>query len=420
MKTWLLNCVVWIGLATGQGWAGGMVTPADLPPSDAVKQVLDALPAVKAAQAELHAAEAERDRLKAGTYEYSLSLVGQRRNVTGDANYKEWNVALERGMRLPGKANLDARVGEQGVLAATEKVADARHEGARQLLSYWYAARQVHLEAGLWRKQVALLAEQKRIVEIRVNRGDGSQLEALQAEAALSQARSTAAATEARERTALADLKVRFPELPVPDETLAQPTPPEGDEALWLERTLAHNHELLAARHELEKAKLLGRRAEADRLPDPTLGLYAANEQGGRDKIVGLILSVSLPGEARRSQVRVQMAQADAKAEMEAATRRRLVAESAANWQRALSGAESWRQLNEASNAVNRHAELARRANELGELGLSDALFARRTALEAELAAGQARLTGNEASARLMLDAHALWSLDGDEVDRNL
>jgi outer membrane protein TolC len=100
---------------------------------------------------------------------------------------------------------------------------------------------------------------------------------------------------------------------------------------------------------------------------------------------------------------------------MEAAARRRLTATSEANWQRASAGVDSWRRLDEAAQAVARHADLAQKANELGELGLSEVLLARRSALEAELAAGQARLAANEAIARLMLDAHQLWSLEDDD-----
>lgn len=389
--------------------------PMDLPPLAAVEQALSTQPMVRAAQADLRGAEAEHSRLKAGEHEYGLRLSTQRRSVSGGPDYTEWGAALERGWRWNGKAGLDDRIGAQGVMAAQEKIGDARHESARQLLTLWYAARQAGLESGLWQKQADLLKEQKRIVAIRVKRGDAARLDALQADAALAQALSQGAAARAREKAALAELQARFPELPAPDNGVAQPVAPEGDQAAWLEHTLEHNHELLTVQRMLEKARLQTRRAEADRTPDPVLGLHLANEQGGNDKILGFSVSIPLPGEARRSQARVQLAQAEAMAEMEAATRRRLAAESAANWQRAASGVESWRQLEDAAQAMERHADLARRALELGELGLSETLLAQRAALESRMAAGQARLAANEAIARLMLDAHRLWPLGGDD-----
>jgi len=45
-------------------------------------------------------------------------------------------------------------------------------------------------------------------------------------------------------------------------------------------------------------------------------------------------------------------------------------------------------------------------------------LLAQRAALEAQLAAGQARLSANEALARLLLDAHQLWPL-GEQDDHH-
>lgn len=392
--------------------------PADLPPAAAVAQALATHPGVRAAQAELRGAEAERSRLVAGEHEYNLRLATQRRAVQGGPDYMEWSAGLERGLRLSGKAELDARIGEQGVLEAGERVGDARHEAARQLLGLWYAARQAGLETRLWRQQIGLVEDQKRIVDTRVKRGDAARLDTLQADAALAQAQSQAAAAEAREKAALAELGARFPELPVPGEADAEPVLPEGGAAAWLEHTLEHNHELLAARRALDKARLQTRRAEAERRPDPTLGLHLASEQGGDERIVGVSLSVPLPGEGRRAMAGARLAQAEALAEMEAAARRRLAAEAAANWQRAAAGVESWRRLEEAAQAVGRHADLARRAHALGELGLSDTLLARRAALEARLAAGQARLAANEAIARLLLDAHRLWPLGDDDEHR--
>ncbi|MEW6678577.1 MAG: TolC family protein [Pseudomonadota bacterium] len=403
-------CALW---TTGV-LAAGMIPPADLPPLAAVEQALSTQPLVRAAQAEVRGAQAEHNLLKAGEHEFGLSLSTQRRSVSGGADYTEWGLGIERGLRLPGKAALDDRIGAQSVLAAEERIGDARHEIARQLLGLWYAAKQAGGEADLWRRQADVLKEQLRIVQTRMKRGDAARLDVLQAEAAQAQAQSQAVAAEAREQTALAELRARFPELPPPDDQVAAPTIPEGDEALWLSRTLEHNHELMAAQRALEKARLQTRRAEANRLPDPILGLHMASEQGGNDKIIGVSVSIPLPGQARRSQARVQLAQAEALAEMEAATRRRLAAESAANWQRVAAGVASWQRLDEAAQAVTSHAALSRRAHELGELGLSETLLAQRTALEAQLAAGQARLAANEAIARLLLDAHQLWPLGAD------
>lgn len=415
------RCHGWLAiLAVCAGFAAPAQAgpPADLPPLAAVEQALAAHPMVRAAQAQMRGAQAEHGVLQAGEHEFDLNLTTQRRSLSGGPDYTEYGVAIERALRLPAKSRLDDEIGRKGVAAAEERIGDARHESARQLIALWYAARQAGLEAGLWRRQADLLRQEQAIVEKRMQRGDAARLELLQAEAALAQALSQGSAAAAREQAALADLAARYPELPAPDSQVATPEVPAGDAALWRDRTLEHNHELLAVQRALEKAQLQTRRAEANRTPDPTLGLHFANEQGGNDRIIGLSLRLPLPGEGRRGQAQVRLAEAQALAEMEAATRRRLSAESGANWQRAVAGVASWQRLEDAAQAVGRYADLARRAHELGEMGLSETLLAQRTALEAQLAAGTARLAANEAIARLLLDAHQLWPLRDEHEPR--
>lgn len=389
-----------------------VAAPADLPPTAAVLQSLASLPVVRAAQAEMRAARAEHRQLKAGEYEYTLGLSGQRRQVSAGPNSNEWQTSLERGLRLPGKARLDDRIGEQMVQEAEERVGDARHEAARQLLALWYAALQARSEAGLWHKQADILTEEQRIVQIRVKRGDAARLDSLQADAAVAQASSQARQAEARAQAALAELRQRFPEVPLGIPAEAPPVMPSGDEADWIARTLAHNHELLATQKAAERARLLTQRAERDRIPDPVIGLHYGSEQSGDERIFGVSLTIPLSGKGRLAKADRHLAQAQAMSEMEAGVLRRLSAEAAANWQKASAGVESHRRQQAAAAAMARHADLARRAHELGELGLSDTLLARRNAIDVQLAAAQTRLAANEAIARLLLDAHQLWAVN--------
>lgn len=386
--------------------------PADLPPADVVVRVLEGHPSVRVAEAEVRAAEAAAAQLKAGGYEFGVNLSGQRRDTAAGPAYNEWELGIERGLRLPGKARLDARIGEQGLLAARERVADARHEAARQLLTLWYGARKSREEAALWRDQAALLAKQKSFVETRVKRGDAARLDLLQMESATAQAEAQVESAEARERLALVELQAAFPELPIPGDARALPSVPEGEVALWQTRATEHSHELAVVERERDMANFLAERARADRVPDPTLGLRIASEQGGDDRIVGIGLSMPIPGTARSARAAELLARADARAEQVAATRRRLSAGIEAAWRSAVAGVAAWQRQEEVARLASAQAELATRANGLGEFSLPDTLIARRAAIEAKLAAGQSRLSANEAIARLMLDAHALWPLE--------
>lgn len=405
-------------LAFGLAGAAAASAPADLPPEPAVARALANHPLVHAAEATARAAQAEHDRLRSGSHEFGLRLGSARRSVNGGPDFNEWEAGLERGLRLPGKTRLDDAIGERGVQEARERVGDARHEAGRQLLALWYGWRQAEAEARIWRGQTALLAEQRRIVEVRVKRGDAARLDYLQVDAVWAQADSAARMAEARRDQATAELKARFPELSVPEADTAEPAMPAGGEAEWIAHTLEHNHELLALQLAGEGLQFQARRAEADKLPDPTVGLRYASERDGEEKVLGLSVSVPIPGASRRAQARVWQGQAEAMAEQVVALRRSLSAQAAGNWHRAVAGVESWRRLQAAAGSVGQHADLARRAYELGELGLTETLLARRSALEAQLAAEQARLAGNEAVARLLLDAHRLWPLGGEAEHR--
>ncbi|MBW7930507.1 MAG: TolC family protein [Gammaproteobacteria bacterium] len=390
--------------------------PADLPPLEVVNALLDHHPAVLEAEARLRMAMAERDALRAGSHEAELRLSGQRRDITGDPrDSREWGASIERGFRLFGKAGLDRQIGARGVGEARENVGDARHETGRQLLGLWYGALRAMAENNLRAEQTALLEQVRETVDKRTRRGDAARLELLQADASLAQARSGQQQALGRQQAAVSALRASFPDLPVAMPRTIEPVLPPGGQDEWVTATLAHNHELLAVQNALEASRLAARRASRDRLPDPTLGIYYQNEQHRDEEVVGVSVAVPIGLGARRAEVRRQFSQAEAFAALELATRQRLAAEALVNWEHAASGTETWRQLQLAAQATTRHAELARRAWELGELPLAEALLARSQAFDAEVAAELARLDANEAISRLLLDAHHLWATEDDD-----
>ena len=87
-----------------------------------VVAVLERHPAVLAAEAGVQFEEANRARLKAGAYEFTVRADAQNRHVTvapGSTNYGEYGVAVERPVRLPTKAVLDEKIGAEGVQVAS-------------------------------------------------------------------------------------------------------------------------------------------------------------------------------------------------------------------------------------------------------------------------------------------------------------
>jgi outer membrane protein TolC len=390
----------------------------DLPPAAEVVEVLERLPTVAAARAAIRLEEANRQRLEAGPHETVLRLTGQRREVrpAPGAQYGEWNVALERAFRLPGKAELDARLGEEGVEQARLALGDALHEAARSLLKSWFAWVKENVQTALWREQVALIREQLAVVERRIRAGDAPRMERLAAEAALAQAEANLAQARFREQAAATELARRFPGLRLPAEmkpVLA--SPPPFDAAYWRKKVLDHNHELAAAQAAARRSRLMVARAEAERLPDPTLGVHAGRERGGEENVIGLTVSIPFGGAARAATVAVHRAEAEMAAQREALVAARLALEAENLFQGAQAAHAAAVSQTAAAQAMEEAAALAARAYALGEGGLNDLLTARRLALEARLAATLATIEASEAHYRLLLDAHALWPIGADE-----
>ncbi|MEO1767045.1 TolC family protein [Thiobacter aerophilum] len=413
-------CLLSLTLIVATAHAAEELAVPDLPPPSVVRQVLERVPSVVAARAGIGMQEATRKRLLAGPHETVVRVTGQERDVRAapTAQYREWDLAVERTLRLPGKAALDGALGEQGVTQARLALGDALHEAARSLLKGWFAWLKERSQAALWEEQVALLQQQLVAVDKRIHAGDAPRLERLAAQAALAQAEANRAQARFRAQAAATELMRRFPGLTLPDAVqIAQPRPVEFDGAYWREEVLAHNHELAAAQAETRRARLALTRAEAERIPDPTVGVRAARERGGEEHIIGLTLTVPLGGAARAAAVDASRAEADMAAQREAVVAAKLAAEAENLFHGAQAAYAAAMAQASAAREMEAAAALAARAYALGEGGLSGVLTARRLALEARLAASLATLEANEARYRLLLDAHRLWAIDPDEHD---
>ena len=405
-------------LFAGIGGTGFAAEPTpNLPPAEIVARVLRANPTVQAAVSQLQAEQANRSRLEAGPYEWSVRVGAQQRksspNSGPNERFSEWNAALERPLRLPGKAALDAELGAAGVALAETAQGDALHETSRSLLKSWFVWLRESATTNQWTAQLALLDKQSKSVKRRQQLGDAARLEAVQSEAAQAQAEAQLAQASVRERSAAEDLRRRFPGLPITaPSAIAEPTAITGSEQEWLAAILEQSHELGVARGETQRAQALAGRANRDHTPDPTLGVHVSSERGGEDQILGAYISIPLPGSARRSASDAAFAQANAATYREAGALQKISAESAALYQSATAALATWQASRNAAGSLTRAAEMTARAYQLGEGSLNDLLASRRLANEAQLAARLLQLEALELRYRLLLDAHQLWDFD--------
>lgn len=385
----------------------------DLPPRAVVASVLAGHPDVLAAKSGVRYEESNRSRLEAGEHEFSVSVGSARRRTDTSRHLNEWDVAVERPIRLPGKARLDGELGELGVTQAQSSLGDALHETARGLLRAWFGWLKARAQSDEWNSQASLLRRQGEVAARRVRAGDAPRLEQTLAEASTAQAEAAAMQAELRASVAAAELTQHYPGISLPERpVVATPTPVDQPHAYWHERILQHNHELAAVRAEVKRRQTLIARSQAEELPDPTVGVRHASEAGGNERVTGLYVSIPLPGRARSAATEGARAQMDMAVQKEAALLRKLNAEVAAAYAGATAAYEGWRKAQFAAQAMERNAELIARAYALGEAGLNDTLNARRLAVEGKLASATAQLDAAEARYRLLLDAHQLWLHD--------
>ena len=412
----LLGLALFSSFANAEG-----INRPDLPPQAQIDRALNQHLLVLNATNELKIEHTNQRKWNSGNYEFNVRAgTGQRSVTSTGEKLKEWDIGLERPLRLLNKVGIDEGIGVASVARAEYALGDARHEAARTLLQMWFAWLREQAQITLWQQQVDIFKQQVQLVEKRVKAGDAPKLELNLAQAAAAQANVPLHQAQLREQLASNDLQRQFPAILLPEKLLpVTPQVVEHDFAFWKSRVLEHNHELGIVQQQNLVQQLLAQRSRADQLPDPTVGVRYAKEASGGEKVAGVYVSIPLPSVQRRATADSAIQQAAIAADQEAFVKRRLESDIYATHTQAVSSYNTWQQAHEAAQAIRSNAELVAKAYTLGENSLSDSLTARRFALESSLAENLAQLDANEARYRLLLDAHQLWSLDQDEDEHH-
>lgn len=389
----------------------------DLPPHAQVDEALDSHINVLTAATGIKIGQASQHKWHSGNYEFNLRAgTAQRKIATLGQTMDEWDVAIERPIRLPNKMLIDGDIGDETANRAEQALGDAHHETGRTLLHLWFNWQREQAQATQWQRQVDILTQQAASTEQRFKAGDAPKMEWNQARAAVSQATVALQQAKMRAQLAGAELARQFPAIVLPQQqTVTTPQAIEHDLAYWKHQIIDHNHEIELAQSEKHIQQMLAERSRADRIPDPTVGLRYANEMGGNEKITGVYLTIPLSFGLRGINAQQAEYQAEIADNREASIRRRLEGDVYATHAQAVSSYQAWQQAQEAADSLRKNAELVTRAYTLGESSLSDTLTARRLALESSLAENISRLDANEARYRLLLDSHQLWTMAGHD-----
>ncbi|WP_161970917.1 TolC family protein [Aerosticca soli] len=382
-----------------------------LPPRELVLDAIESAPEVRAAEAGVARAEAEERMRRAGPHEAQFTVIPQRRRVDQEGRYHEWEVDLSRGVRWPGKARLDREIGATGREAAQLMLEDAHHAAARRLLALWTDWQRAAAATALRQQQAQLWQQELASVDRRVALGDAAQRDRLAVDAALAQAQVAVLQAQAEETRARLALQAQFPGLPLPAQVRLppQPDPLPGQDAHWQALIVARSHEIGAADARARQKDAEARRAQADRTPDPVLGLRMLDERGGREHTLGVTMTIPFGIAYRGAAAAAAGADAMAAAADLAITRRDIEEGAHQVVAAARAAFAVWQRQREARDAAETSAAKTERAYALGELGLVDVLAARRLAEDSALAEQRALLDAIEAVTRVQVDAHEVW-----------
>ncbi|MEP7313162.1 MAG: TolC family protein [Pseudomonadota bacterium] len=410
-------------LALAVFWLAATSLPAaeplpilSLPPESVVRGAMEASPRLQGAHEAIASGLAIQQRLDAGTHEWEISAMTQRRTDAVGIRRDEQEYGLQRGMRWPWKASLDRQMGAQARDVGELAYADAWHEAGRSILDLWFGWLDAELGLQRLNEQLRVLVDQEQTVERRVNAGDAAQLELQLATAQTRHLQATRGDIARNSLQAREALLREFPDLALPlPGSIADPVALSDDDGTWFDRIVVDNHEIELAEAHAEAARLASVRSGRERLADPKLGLrYSGNLDGDRE-VIGLQISMALGGEGRSADsARARSAARAAASESQGV---RLAVESAAR--SAISDArlryQSWRDLASAAQQTQQTAAAVARGYALGEFDLATMLNSRRTALDLQQALESAQLAALKAHARVLLDAHQLWALPHDE-----
>ncbi len=364
-----------------------------LPPDTTLQRAVESAAVVQLARARLAEAQEEAALDSLGPYEWTVSGASSRRRVDGEGSFQDWDTALERTVRLPGKAQLDRKIGQLRIQQATAELAVAQRSIHAAILQVWFNCLDARERARLLEQDLQVLKTMTDTVSRRRRAGDLAELDEALATAELASVRADVTARRADAVTA-ARLLATWQDVPACDlDVWDAPPAGEGTQTTVLAADRARGDPgTLASQSAAERAAATAMRVQRDRWPDPTLGVTYSQERDGAERIGGLRLSIPIGvrrrhGEAARAAAAATAATAEHLAIRQEIERHWIQIDT--DVRRAH---QTWSALAEAARQHRRAADLSQRAFELGEASLADALLARRATLQAALVERSAAL----------------------------
>ena len=413
---WLAPALLLTPIATVAGELAAL-----LPPEQNVVMVLPNSPAYLATLSSIDAARSVHRQLQVGPHEWigSASVARRRESSPQAETTREWELGLDRTVRLPGKAQAYDNAGQARVEQAAAERAKVWREQARRLLELQRDWLRESESARVWAMQLKLLRQQSDSVAKRRRLGDAARIEQQQSEAALVQARAQADSASRRSSAVHEALGRQFPGLlAIQRIAIPAPQPLARSDEQWLDAQIERDPQLQLARAEVQNARAQLRVESAETRPDPTLGLRVGRARSGVEEYVGVVVSVPFGGAYRRAGAAAATARASAAEQQLDHAQRSAEADAVLRLREARTAYSSWLGNQDAAQRLAAAATSLARGYQLGEGSLSDVLTARRLANEQQLAASVGAVDAWMSRIRLEIESGMLWT-DPNPVTSN-
>lgn len=394
--------------------AAPTVSPPGLLPTEVARPLLEHDPGVAAARAGLGVALQDAGILDRSPYEWNANAVAMKRNLSNGPQYKEWNVTVQKTFRLPGKAAADRNIGQATVEESEARYGEALHMAAVELLGLWMDWLAAESGRTLAQDNLRWARDSLAAVEKRQRAGDASALEQGLARAELADQQRLDSEARTQAEAAWSRLATRFPGMPHQVAPLPEPQPLGESADYWRQRILGEDHGLKVAQAQTRFAQAHAERAKAEKIPDPTFGVYNASETGATERVIGLTMSMPIPGRVRSLRSERAYAAVEVSRQQEELAQRQLDAQVASAVATARGSYDSLQIARQGAAAMQDNAKLLQRSYSLGESDLQSLLLARRQAFTAQSNALQAQLAALKAYYGLLTDSHLIWDLEHD------
>jgi len=392
-----------------------------LPAEAAVKEALLSSPLMQAARSKKEAGTARAKGIDSGTAEFTLRSTSQRRrDVAAGTQLHESMVSIERPVRFWGKRGMDADLATQTQAFADIEYADAMHEGARELMRFWFA----YLRALSDQKNAVttfdLAAKMQRLTQSQLKQGEISQLDAELANAEFERITAARSVADAQLASSASAFTRRYAGMVLPTQMPASLRLNASTSLPALTETMAamrqefldKNHELNMMRVDAQRLRLAADRASRDRLPDPTVGVFSGRERAGAETISGVMFSMPFPSASRFHHASALVADAQAASDKVLLAEQQLGAMFDSMWIQFQHKRTAADNLKSAAQRQALAAEKSVKAYTLGEGSLSDVLLIARLASDNLNAAERMQLEVVELLALIRLDLHQIWDFD--------